>query len=188
MLTNSDKNGIIYLSTRGADLLCQNSPLVCAAGLNRSSGRRRTRAFLSEGSMIKGKCYNTGKTHFKKGHQNSEITKQKIRNKVLGKKRSLETKLKISLKNKGKHLSLLTEFKKKELHPYWKGDNAKYVALHNRVEREKGKPKFCEVCKTDSNRKKYHWANLTGDYTNIMDYKRMCCKCHRQYDKKRRLI
>ncbi len=42
----------IDLSVRGADLLCQNSPLVCAVEFNRSSDRRRTRASLLEGGMF----------------------------------------------------------------------------------------------------------------------------------------
>ena len=68
----------------------------------------------------------------------------------------------------------------------WKGNNAKYRALHERVRIKRGKPNFCEVCGTSGKRKIYQWANLTGDYANIMDYKRMCVPCHSKYDNERR--
>jgi len=67
----------------------------------------------------------------------------------------------------------------------WKGNDATYAAYHYRVEKQRGKPYFCEACGTmDANR--YEWCNLTGQYENIMDYARMCVSCHRKYDKKRR--
>lgn len=67
----------------------------------------------------------------------------------------------------------------------WKGADATYAAFHYRVEKQRGKPHFCEACGTmDANR--YEWANLTGKYDNIMDYARMCVSCHRKYDAKRR--
>ncbi len=66
----------------------------------------------------------------------------------------------------------------------WKGDKATYAALHYRVEAARGKPHLCEVC-GDMEKGFYEWANLTGRYADIMDYKRMCRKCHRQYDKNR---
>jgi hypothetical protein len=68
----------------------------------------------------------------------------------------------------------------------WRGDNAKYHALHSRVRQEKGSPVYCEVCKTMSKNKKYEWASLTGKYENINDYKRMCRSCHKKYDAKQR--
>jgi hypothetical protein len=91
-------------------------------------------------------------------------------------------------RNKGwfkKGIVPLTAFKKGvnigEKIKNWKGDDAGYRAFHYRVETRRGKPKFCEVCKT--NRKKvYHWCNMTGDYANEMDYKRMCVSCHSEYD------
>lgn len=74
----------------------------------------------------------------------------------------------------------------KEDHHNWKGDKAGYLALHHRVMRLKGKPKSCEVCGTTDPSKTYEWANLSGKYELIEDYKRMCRKCHRGYDKARR--
>jgi len=69
----------------------------------------------------------------------------------------------------------------KENNDYWKGNSAGYSAFHRRIEAMKGKPKKCEVCGTDDESKTYDWANLTGEYNDPSDYKRMC---HSKYDKK----
>ena len=61
----------------------------------------------------------------------------------------------------------------------WKGPDASYEAFHTRVEKRRGKPKKCSVCGTGDKKKWYDWANLTGDYSNPMDYARMCRLCHR---------
>lgn len=66
----------------------------------------------------------------------------------------------------------------------WKGDKVGYSSQHRRVKRLFGVPKRCEVCKTEDKKKKYEWANLTGDYNNPKDYKRMCASCHAKYDKR----
>ncbi len=67
----------------------------------------------------------------------------------------------------------------------WKGDNAGYQALHLRLTALFGKPKICAICGNTS-AKWYDWANLTGKYADISDYKRMCRSCHRKYDNNRR--
>ena len=67
----------------------------------------------------------------------------------------------------------------------WKGDSASYAALHLRVQVARGKPTRCDRCGTTS-AGRYEWANLTGKYTDINDYQRMCVYCHRQYDAARR--
>jgi len=74
---------------------------------------------------------------------------------------------------------------KGEKNSSWKGDDATYAALHYRVESLRGKPHFCEACGTMESTR-YEWANLTGRYTDVMDYARMCVSCHRKYDSKRR--
>lgn len=71
-----------------------------------------------------------------------------------------------------------------ENNAYWKGNNVSYAAYHKRVEAARGKPHYCEVC-GDMDKDVYEWANLTGDYSNVMDYSRMCRSCHREYDKRR---
>jgi hypothetical protein len=67
----------------------------------------------------------------------------------------------------------------------WKGDQAGYQALHLRVDSERGKPMRCDWCESQGDNR-YEWANLTGDYTNVWDYVRLCLSCHRTYDAKRR--
>lgn len=68
----------------------------------------------------------------------------------------------------------------------WKGDVAGYDALHVRLHRAKGLPSHCEVCGESDVSRRYEWANLTGNYKEINDYKRMCVPCHRRYDAARR--
>ena len=65
----------------------------------------------------------------------------------------------------------------------WGGDNVTYAAFHYRVTSLKGRPKKCEVCGTTDENKIYDWANMTGNYADINDYKRMCRSCHWKYDK-----
>lgn len=66
----------------------------------------------------------------------------------------------------------------------WKGERATYGALHLRVEAARGKPSLCTQCGRTNGR--FHWANLTGDYTDVNDYARMCPACHLAYDARRR--
>ena len=69
----------------------------------------------------------------------------------------------------------------------WKGSDARYQALHVRVEKARGKPRRCSACDTtDAGR--YEWANLTGRYDDIADYVRLCIPCHRRLDAYRRRI
>jgi len=94
--------------------------------------------------------------------------------------------------NRKVHLGLVS-WRKGKKYPHlqrensaeWKGKKATYSAFHKRIYRIKGLPNFCEVCKT-TKAKRFEWANLTGKYHDINDYKRMCSSCHIRYDKKRR--
>ena len=72
-----------------------------------------------------------------------------------------------------------------QANPLWKGDQAQYQALHLRVATIRGKPQKCEQCGTTEPRR-YEWANLTGNYQDVMDYRRMCIPCHRKFDNQRR--
>lgn len=67
----------------------------------------------------------------------------------------------------------------------WRADRAAYAALHKRVEVARGRPRRCERCGVDEDRR-YEWANLTGHYEDVDDYQRMCAKCHRRFDAARR--
>lgn len=56
-----------------------------------------------------------------------------------------------------------------------------YRALHEWVQRWKGKPKKCSVCGKEKNR--VSWANIDHKYSRVLDdYIRMCPKCHGEYD------
>ena len=70
----------------------------------------------------------------------------------------------------------------------WKGSDAGYQAKHLRVDTLFGKPKRCSVCGCDDPRKTYDWANLSGNYDDPTDFKRMCRSCHRKYDNSRKKV
>lgn len=40
----------------------------------------------------------------------------------------------------------------------------------------------CEKCGTNEPNKTYDWANLTGNYDDVNDYKMMCRSCHFKMD------
>ena len=68
-----------------------------------------------------------------------------------------------------------------EANASWKGVKAGYAALHYRVQKLRGTPSFCSMCETTT-AKRFEWANVTGDYSNIYDYIRLCKSCHSKYD------
>jgi len=57
----------------------------------------------------------------------------------------------------------------------WKGKEAGIGNKHRRLYR---------VCGSTDPERAYDWANLTGDYDNPTDFKRMCRSCHWKYDQK----
>jgi hypothetical protein len=71
-----------------------------------------------------------------------------------------------------------------EANHMWKGEDASYKAFHNRLTAAKGQPQRCEECGTDDSSKQYDWANLTGNYADMSDYRRMCRSCHWRYDER----
>mgnify|MGYP001589180288 CR=1 FL=1 len=73
-----------------------------------------------------------------------------------------------------------------EKHPDWKGEKVSYRNLHRWVERNLGKPKFCEDCKNrELEHRQYHWSNVSGKYKRIFsDWRRRCVKCHLAHDRK----
>jgi hypothetical protein len=74
------------------------------------------------------------------------------------------------------------------LHHNWKGSAATYKCLHERIYRLRGQPQLCEACGKRGGLKRYHWANLTGRYSDPTDYKRMCVPCHHEYDKRFQIL
>ena len=130
--------------------------------------------------------WNTGKKGYKqpkiskalKGKRNSLETEfkkgQTPWNK--GKKWSREVREKISKANKGNFQP------KGKNSPYWKGDDVSYSVLHVWVEKELGKPRKCNLCKTEE-LGHYEWANRSRKYRrNIKDWIRLCKSCHNRYD------
>ena len=58
-----------------------------------------------------------------------------------------------------------------------------YDGLHDWVERNLGKLKYCEICKTSDVTKVYQWSNKSGLYKSVLeDWQRLCVKCHQRYD------
>lgn len=66
----------------------------------------------------------------------------------------------------------------------WKGDKAKYSALHMWIRSIFGKPIGCQNCgKKSGTQRNYHWANLSKEYKrDITDWARLCVSCHKLYD------
>jgi len=146
---------------------------------------------------------------FQKGNKwclGKKQTKEHIEkrvSKLIGQKRTEETKINIGKANKGKKRTkemkkMMSEIQKGiknlgrfknghlgivgEKHYLWKGKFAGYIALHTWVSRWKGKISKCEICGTKS-AKKFEWANIDHTYKrNLDDYMRMCTSCHRNYD------
>ena len=56
----------------------------------------------------------------------------------------------------------------------WKGKDAGVAAFHYRLKKKKGKAKRCEVCGQGNY---FEWANLSGNYGDLDDYKQMCKSC-----------
>jgi hypothetical protein len=69
-----------------------------------------------------------------------------------------------------------------EANHLWRGDEAGYFSMHTRVYRVRGKADHCEQCGLNDPDRVYHWANLTGNYADVLDYEMMCVSCHRKYD------
>lgn len=68
----------------------------------------------------------------------------------------------------------------------WKGNDVSYDALHDWVERHKGKASKCSF---DPQHKatRFNWANVSGSYLrDLDDYVELRPTCHNQYDNIRR--
>ena len=59
-----------------------------------------------------------------------------------------------------------------------------YASAHKAVRKARGKAFGCSDCGTAVDRM-YHWANLTGNYFDINDYKSLCVPCHDSFDRYR---
>jgi hypothetical protein len=66
----------------------------------------------------------------------------------------------------------------------WKGDNAKYCAKHQWINKNYGKANKCENKDCLKESKIFDWANISGEYKrDIKDYKMLCRSCHGKFDK-----
>jgi len=65
----------------------------------------------------------------------------------------------------------------------WRGDRASYKAFHQRLYKKYGNPQRCDECgKTSPGH--YDWANISGRFEDMADYKRLCRSCHWRLDGK----
>ena len=76
----------------------------------------------------------------------------------------------------------MSEIKKGDKNPSWKGEKVGYPGVHDWIKEHYGRPNICENCKTTT-AKRFEWANISGKYKrDISDFKRLCTKCHRKFD------
>lgn len=98
------------------------------------------------------------------GKKFSDKHKEKIRIAIKGSRHSEESKKKIS------------EAKRDNKNPMWKGDKVGYIALHAWVRRRLLKPILCSRCKK---RKAIDLANISGQYKrDLSDWIWICRHCH----------
>lgn len=77
--------------------------------------------------------------------------------------------------------------RKMENHHAWLGERVSYRGIHAWVVNNFGQPNKCENCRKISRGHNMHWANISGKYTrNRSDWKRLCSKCHGEFDKVKR--
>ena len=93
--------------------------------------------------------------------------------------------------NKGNHIKLndaLVKWREEgggvgDKNPTWKGEKAKYAAIHMWVRSHKGKPGCCTMCGKKGNSHQIHWSNIDHKYKrNLDDYVALCASCHKRYD------
>ena len=96
---------------------------------------------------------------------------------------SEELKKRWSEEKRGKHYSIVTEFKhgqtKGDQNVKWVGDDVGYGALHTWIHRTYGKACKCDRCGATET-KRYHWHNIDLKYTrDITTWEQLCPSCHR---------
>jgi len=149
------------------------------------------KGYRKDGSKL---GFQKGHTPWSKGTKTGIVPKTAFKKGLLpwnkGKKWSKEAKRRMGESHTG--LLHSNETKKKmskhkigDKNSQWKGIDASYSSFHKRIYTIKGAPSYCEICET-TKAKKFEWANLTGKYNDVNDYKRMCSKCHKKYDIERK--
>lgn len=110
------------------------------------------------------------------GRKMSNETREKMRIKALGNKRSLGIKRSKEVKKR------ISDGHKGEKSVFWKGDDVGYNALHSWLIRELGPASYCSNDITHK-AKRYEWANISREYKrDLNDYKPLCPSCHRKFD------
>jgi NUMOD3 motif-containing protein len=95
-----------------------------------------------------------------------------------GKKRSAETKQKLSDVRKGENNPMFGITGKS--HPCWKGDKVGYSGLHLWIRKYFPKPQKCQMCKEKIPE---DVANITGIYNReFKNWAWFCTKCHYIFD------
>lgn len=153
-------------------------------------------------SALKAQLARKGKAPWNKGKKLRPLTpehKQKIKEKMLGNtngfksgnpgywkgKKRPEVLGWLSPIEKGKRLSMETEFKNGSIPSNFKGSAANYHAVHHWVNNHLGKPDTCQHCgKSKLNGRQIQWANKSHLYKReLTDWIRLCVSCHKKYDK-----
>jgi hypothetical protein len=89
-----------------------------------------------------------------------------------------------SCRTRKQHADGVITFHRGADHPAWKGSDAGYQALHNRVMHERGRADHCERRRQAGCRSiTYEWAHLHGtDPGDPQNYISLCKTCHQEYD------
>lgn len=99
----------------------------------------------------------------------------------LGKTHTPEVRARISAAKMGKANPAFG--KTEERSSRWKGDAVGYAGVHDWMTAQYGQPKHCEDCGTTNPRRRYEWANISGEYRrDRADFKRLCKRCHNIFD------
>lgn len=85
--------------------------------------------------------------------------------------------------NKNPNYGNHTSKNKGKENPNYKGNNAKFIAIHMFIAKRKERPNKCENCNKGNCRLELSFNHNLGNHTrNPNDYKYLCCKCHKQRD------
>lgn len=67
-------------------------------------------------------------------------------------------------------------------HPAYKNGTGIYGGQHFRRSQKYGRADCCKRCGSMEPSKRYHTANLTGNYWDVDDFLSLCPLCHKRYD------
>jgi len=113
------------------------------------------------------------KIWFKKGHEHSPETIEKLRKKLKGRRLSPNTEFKKGDKKPKNAYS----FGSGENNPSWKGDDVGYHGIHKRLHKKR-----LNICRNCGKEGKTEWANISGEYKSEEDFVELCISCHRKMD------